>query len=281
MALFRRGHKPRFVEEYLNRHLRHGPLHLTLIDPDKQEPKEAGRMAKAAAEAGSTAIMVGGSTPEKARILDKTVKHIKKESGLPVILFPGGATQVSAHADAVWFMSLLNSRSRDFLMGEQVKGAPVIEKLGLEAIPMGYLVVEPGGMVGKVGQADLILRDDLDGAIAHALAAQYFGMRFVYLEAGSGAATPVPPAMIRAVKRAVRIPVIVGGGLRTAEMAQDAIEAGADIIVTGTLVEGVTDVRKTLGDYLFDLSERLRREVRRHLIPEAPETEDAPREVKS
>lgn len=265
---FRRAPRPRFVEEYLYRHLRHGPLHLTLIDPDRQDPKAAADMAKQAADAGSHAIMVGGSTPERAKILDKTVKLIKRQSGLPVILFPGGATQVSAHADAVWFMSLLNSRSRDFLMGEQVRGAPVIHKLGIEAIPMGYIVVEPGGTVGRVGQADLLKRDDIDGAIAYALAAQYFGMRFVYLEAGSGAPAPVPPNMIRAVKRAVDVPVIVGGGLRTAESAHDAIEAGADIIVTGTLVEGVTDVTKTLGDYLFDLSERLRREVRRHLIPE-------------
>lgn len=268
---FRRSARPRFVEEYLYRHLRHGPLHLTLIDPDRQDPKSAAEMAKAAADAGSHAIMVGGSTPERARILDRTVKLIKRQSGLPVILFPGGATQVSAHADAVWFMSLLNSRSRDFLMGEQVRGAPVIHKLGIEAIPMGYIVVEPGGTVGRVGQADLVRRDDLDSAMAYALAAQYFGMRFVYLEAGSGAPQPVPPNMIRAVKRAVRVPVIVGGGLRTADAAHDAIEAGADIIVTGTLVEGVTDVSKTLGDYLFDLSERLRREVRRHLIPEDEE----------
>lgn len=264
--LFRRKARPQFVEDYLYRHLRHGPLHLTLIDPDKQDPKEAGLMAKAAADAGSHAIMVGGSTPERARILDRTVKLIKRQSGLPVILFPGGATQVSAHADAIWFMSLLNSRSRDFLVGEQVKGAPVIDRLGIEAIPMGYIVVEPGGTVGKVGQADLIKRDDLDAAIRYALAAQYFGMRFVYLEAGSGAQTPVPPAMIKAVKRAVKVPVIVGGGLRSADAAQEAIEAGADIIVTGTLVEGAIDVQKTLGDYLFQLSERLKREMRRQLI---------------
>lgn len=270
--MFGRRPKVQFVEDYLYRHLRHGPVHITLIDPDKQDPKEAGAIAQAAAQAGSHAIMVGGSTPERARILDKTVRLIKKQSGLPVILFPGGATQVSAHADAIWFMMLLNSRSRDFLIGEQVKGAPIIDKIGMEPIPMGYLVVEPGGTVGKVGQADLVRRDDLDAAIRYSLAAQFLGMRFVYLEAGSGADTPVPPAMIRAVKRAVKIPVIVGGGLRTAEAAQEAIEAGADIIVTGTLVEGTLDVQKTLGDYLFKLSERLKREVRRHLI----EFEDDP-----
>lgn len=273
--IFRRGPKPRFVEDYLHRHLRHGPLHLTLIDPDRQEPKEAAAMAKAAADAGSHAIMVGGSTPEKARIVDKTCKLIKKESGLPVILFPGGASQVSTHADAVWFMSLLNSRSPQFLVKEQVRGAPVIKKLDLEPIPMGYIVVAPGGTVGRVGQADLIEPSDTDSAIAYALAAQYFGMRFVYLEAGSGAERPVPPKMIRAVKSAIDIPLIVGGGLRTADMAREAIEAGADVIVTGTLVEGVTDVRNTLGDYLFNLSEKLRREVRRTLI-EPDRDADAP-----
>ncbi|MEK6985832.1 MAG: geranylgeranylglyceryl/heptaprenylglyceryl phosphate synthase [Candidatus Thermoplasmatota archaeon] len=279
----RRGPRPRFVEEYLNRHLRHGPLHITLIDPDRQDPKEAAAMAKAAADAGSHAIMVGGSTPEKARIVDKSCKLIKKESGLPVILFPGGASQVSTHADAIWWMSLLNSRSRHFLIGEQVRGAPVVKKLDLETLPMGYIVVEPGGTVGKVGQADLVGREDHATAIAYALTAQYFGMRFVYLEAGSGADRPVPPAMIRAVKGAIDIPLIVGGGLRTAAAAHEAIEAGADIIVTGTLVEGVTDVRKTLGDYLFQLSESLRREVRRTLVegepepprrPEQPDDED-------
>ncbi len=222
-------------------------------------------MAAAAAHAGSHAIMVGGSTPEKARTLEKMVRLVKKQSGLPVILFPGGASQVAPQADAVWFMSLLNSRSRDFLVGEQIRGAPVIDRLGIEAIPMGYIVVEPGGTVGRVGQADLIARHDNDAAVAHALAAQFFGMRFVYLEAGSGADQPVPPAMINAVKRAVRVPVIVGGGLRTADAAHDAINAGADIIVTGTLVEGAVDVGRTLGSLLFEISERLKREVRRRL----------------
>ncbi len=267
------------MEEYLNRHLRHGPLHLTLIDPDRQDPKEAALMAKAAADAGSHAIMVGGSTPERARIVDKTCKLIKKESGLPVILFPGGASQVSTHADAIWWMSLLNSRSRDFLVGEQVKGAPTVKKLDLETLPMGYLVVEPGGTVGRVGQVDLIKRDDEATAIAYALTAQYFGMRFVYLEAGSGADRPVPPKLIRAVKGAIDIPLIVGGGLKTAAQAHEAIEAGADIIVTGTLVEGVTDVRKTLGDYLFQLSESLRREVRRTLVEGDPETPRRPEQA--
>ncbi len=217
------------------------------------------------------AIMVGGSTPERTRIVDRTCKLVRKESGLPVILFPGGASQVSTHADAVWFMSLINSRNRRWLVGEQVVGAPIIKKLDLEAIPMGYIVVEPGGTVGKVGEADLVGRDDDKKAIAYALAAQYLGMRFVYLEAGSGASQPVAASMIRAVKGVLDVPLIVGGGLKTPEQARDAIEAGADIIVTGTLVEGVTDVKATLTDYLFNLSEKLRRQVRRTLVEGEPD----------
>lgn len=262
---FRRRARIQYVEDYILRHLRHGPLHFTLLDPDRQSPKDAAMMARAASEAGSHAIMVGGSTPEKGKVLDRMVKLVKKSSGLPVVLFPGGATQVSPHADAVWFMQLLNSTDRRFLVGEQVAGAPVLDKMGMEPLPMGYIVVAPGGTVGKVGKAELIDREDLDTAVAYALAAQFFGMRFVYLEAGSGADEPVPPAMIRAVKRAIDVPLIVGGGLRTADQAHDAIAAGADIIVTGTLVEGTLDIRKTLGQYLFDLSERLKLQVRRRL----------------
>lgn len=265
MLRFRRKPRIEFVEDYIYRHLKHGPLHFTLIDPDEQPPKEAGLMAKAASDAGSHLILVGGSTSQGGRSMDKMVKLIKKLSGLPVVLFPGGSGQLSAHADAVLFMQLLNSKSRRFLVGEQVAGAPLIDKIRMEPIPMGYLVVAPGGTVGKVGQAELIAQDDLDTAVAYALAAKFFGMRFVYLEAGSGAATPVPPAMIRAVKKAVDIPVIVGGGIRDVDAAHDAIRAGADIIVTGTLVEGAVDVRRTLGDLMFQVQEKLKRQFRRGL----------------
>jgi phosphoglycerol geranylgeranyltransferase len=254
-----------WVEDYIYRHLRHGPLHFTLIDPDRQTPKEAADMARGAAEAGSHAIMVGGSTPETQKTLDRMCKLIKKSSGLPVILFPGGSTQVSPHADAVWWMSLLNSTDRRFLIGEQVLGAPKVERLRIEPIPMGYIVVAPGGTVGKVGKAELVAQDDLEKAVAYALTAKYFGMRFVYLEAGSGATEPVPAAMIRAVKKAVDIPVVVGGGIRDAESAHDALYAGADIIVTGTLVEGALDIKKTLTRLLFEVGERLKRQFRRTL----------------
>ncbi len=218
-------------------------MHMTLIDPAEQSPDEAARIAHEAYEGGTDAIMIGGSTHIKPEDVDKTVIRIKEKVPLPVILFPGGAHMISRYADAIYFMSLLNSTSIEFLVRQQVLGAPIIKKLGIEPIPMGYIIVEPGMTVGKVGKAELIKRDRPEDAAAYALAAQYFGMKLVYLEAGSGAPEPVPPSMIRAVKETIDIPIIVGGGIRKEEDARKIVSAGADIIVTGTLVEEVEDIK--------------------------------------
>lgn len=238
------------MQAYIERELLRGPLHFTLLDPDKQSPAEAAALAQAAAEAGSHAIMVGGSTGLSMSLVDETVGAIKKVVNLPVILFPPGAQGISARADAVFWMTMLNSRSRRYLIDEQRRGALWVKRLGLEPIPMAYLVVEPGGKVGEVGEADLLRRDDPDAAIGYALAAQYFGMSFVYLEAGSGAEEPVPLEIVQAVKAEIDIPLIVGGGVRSADAARRLLEAGADIIVTGTLIERVVDVRSTLAEFL-------------------------------
>ena len=138
----------------------------------------------------------------------------------------------------------MNSRSLTMVMRAQVMGAPIIKSMGIEPISMGYIIVEPGMKVGEVGQADLVGHDDIPKAVAYALAAQMFGMSFVYLEAGSGAYEPVSPEMISAVKEAIDIPLIVGGGIRTPEAAQAAREAGADAVVTGTFIEQCNDDSK-------------------------------------
>ena len=223
-------------------HLDKDTVHLTLLDPDKQDPAEAGKIALAASLGGTDGIMVGGSQRVSQENLDATVKSIKEHVDLPVILFPGGVTGISKHADAIFFMSLLNSRNPYFITGAQAQGAPIVKAVGIEPIPMGYIVVEPGGAVGKVGEADLIPKDNPQAAAGYALAAQYLGMNLIYLEAGSGADRHVPAEMITAVKSAVDIPLIVGGGIQTGEDAKAVKEAGADIIVTGTIVEQVTDV---------------------------------------
>ncbi len=226
------------VEKYLLRRIEEeGAIHLTLIDPEKVTPTAASRVAKKVAEYKTTAIMVGGSTSTSTSHLDSVVREVKRSVKIPIILFPNNVAGISKHADAIWFMSLLNSVDPYFLIGAQVLGAPIVKKHGLEALPLGYIIVGEGGTVGVVGRAIPIPYTKPELAAVHALAAQYFGMRFVYLEAGSGASQPVPPNMIRAVKHLIDIPLIVGGGIRNSEQAKTAVTAGADIIVTGNVVE--------------------------------------------
>jgi len=216
---------------------RDGAVHLTLIDPEKQPPRDAGLIASAVKAAGTDGIMVGGSTRAGGRVLDETILAIKKAVRLPVILFPASEAGVSKHADAIFFMSLLNSKDPYYLTGAQRFGAPLVKRFGIEPIPMAYLLVEPGGAAGRVGKADLIPRSKPELAASYALAGQYLGMRFVYLEAGSGADQPVPVKMVKAVRKVTDVCLIVGGGIRTPKAAAERVRAGADVIVTGTLVE--------------------------------------------
>lgn len=214
---------------------------MTLLDPDKQSAAEAGRLAAAAAASGTDAVMIGGSTGVTQAKVDATVLQVKASAKLPTILFPASAANLSRHADALYFMSLLNSRDPRLIVGEQRRAAPVVKAWGLETIPMGYLVVEPGMRAGEVGRADPIPRSSPETAVEYALAAQMLGMKLVYLEAGSGAPSPVPVPMIRAVHEAIDVPVVVGGGIRTARAAGEVARAGADVVVTGTVVERSKD----------------------------------------
>ncbi len=242
------------VMRYIEETLKKEKMHMTLIDPEKKTPRESAEIALAASRAGTHAIMIGGSTGLTLEIMNETIKMIKSYVSLPVIIFPSGAGVLSPYADALFFMSLLNSNSLEYVVRQQVRGAPIVKKIGIEPIPMGYLVVEPGMTVGRVGQADLLRRDRIEDAVAYALTAQYFGMHLVYLEAGSGAPEPVPPDMIRAVREAIDIPLIVGGGIRTPQQVKKIVNAGADIIVTGTIVEEVENVDLHLGKIIAALS---------------------------
>ncbi|MFA5897165.1 MAG: geranylgeranylglyceryl/heptaprenylglyceryl phosphate synthase [Thermoplasmata archaeon] len=229
------------VYESLIERRTHGRLHMTLLDPDKQSAEEAGRLAGGAAKSGTDAIMIGGSTGVTQEKVDATVLAIKAAAKVPTILFPASAGNLSRHADALYFMSLLNSRDPRLIVGEQRRAAPLVKMWGLETIPMAYLVVEPGMRAGEVGRADPIPRGSPQTAVEYALAAQMLGMKLVYLEAGSGAPEPVPSEMIRAVHEATEIPLIVGGGIRSAEAASAVAKAGADMVVTGTVVERSKD----------------------------------------
>jgi phosphoglycerol geranylgeranyltransferase len=226
------------VEKYLLEKIKkEGSIHMTLVDPEKVTLSSVSRVVKEAEVCNTAAIMVGGSTSVFTSHLDKIVKAMKEAVEIPVILFPNNITGISRYADAIWFMSLLNSSDPYFLMGAQVLGAPIIKNFGLEPIPLGYIVVGEGGAVSVVGKAVPIPYGKPELAAAHALAAQYFGMRFVYLEAGSGVDKPVPAEMARVVKRVISLPLIVGGGIRTGKQVKEIVKAGADIVVTGTVLE--------------------------------------------
>jgi phosphoglycerol geranylgeranyltransferase len=238
------------IEKYLLEKIKvEGSIHITLIDPEKVSTPSAARIAENSKNSGTAAIMIGGSTFVSQTHLDDVVKAIKSSVTIPTILFPNNITGISSYADAIWFMSLLNSVDPYFLMGVQILGAPLVKKYGLEPISMGYVIVGEGGTAGIVGKAISVPYSKPELAAAHALAGQYLGMRFIYLEGGSGAANPVPPEMIRVVKHSLEIPLIVGGGIRTKEQAVAAASAGADIIVTGNVTE-MSDAKQRVSEII-------------------------------
>lgn len=213
-----------------------------LIDPDKGTPENLSFQAEHAQNAGVTAILVGGSILNKDDF-DRAAQSMKEALTIPLIVFPGGASQVSAFADAILFLSLISGRNPQFLIGEHVAAAPVIKQLGIEAIPTAYMLIESGGItaIEFVSNTKPIPRDQSAISIAHALAGEMLGMKLIYLEAGSGAKQTVPREMISAVAENIGIPLIVGGGIRTPEQAREAAEAGADFIVVGNALEKTED----------------------------------------
>lgn len=225
------------VGEYLSGRVRRGPVHFTLIDPDKTPGERAGELARGAVELGSDAILLGGSTGISPTVMGAAARAVRKAVPVPAIIFPEGPTSLSSEASAVLFMSLLNSRNLDLVIRAHARAAPAVRSMGLEPIPLGYLVIAPGMRVGEVGSVDCVPREDLGLAQGYALAAEYLGMRWVYLEAGSGAPSPVPAEMVRAVRSVLSIPLIVGGGIRTGGDARTLLDAGAQALVTGTVTE--------------------------------------------
>jgi len=226
------------VEKYLLEKIRNEKsIHITLVDPEKISSKQASIVAQNSSQSGTAAIMIGGSTFVSQNHLNSVVRSIKQTVEIPVILFPNNITGINQNADAIWFMSLLNSVDPYFLMGAQILGAPLIKKLDLEPISLGYIIVGEGGTAGIIGKALPIPYSKPELAVAHALAGQYLGMHFIYLEGGSGTKTPVPSKIIRAVKNVLTVPLIVGGGIKNKDQAIAAVSAGADIIVTGNIIE--------------------------------------------
>jgi len=211
---------------------------LCLIDPDDHEVSQVGQVAAMYEQGGADAILIGGSMMLHDRF-SKAVKEIKKQIKIPLIIFPGIFNFVSPHANALLMLNMISSRNPQVLIDEQVRCAPLVYKAGIEVIPTAYLLIESGdySSVQYMSHSFPIPRKKSDIAIAHSLAAQYLGMKMIYLEAGSGAERPVPCEMVRAVKQYVEIPVIVGGGINTPSKARNKVEAGADFVVIGTALD--------------------------------------------
>lgn len=214
-----------------------GGLTFLVIDPPNQSADAAGKTAKIAESSGVDILCVGGSVGAQGELLDQTILSIKDNCSLDVILFPGNIATVSKHADAIYFMSMLNSLDPYFISGAQIASALTVKKLGIEVIPTSYIVVEPGRAVGWVGRAQMIPRELPYLAGITALAGQFMGSKAVILESGGGALSPAPKEMIKSTKQLIDIPLIVAGGVRNEKFAFDCISAGADIVHVGTAAE--------------------------------------------
>ena len=214
-----------------------GGLTFMQLDPPNYSPELSGQIAKIAEENGLDAFAVGGSVGAQGNLLDETIKRIKENSSLPVILFPGNIATLSKHADAIYFMSMLNSNDPYWISGAQIGASLPIKKLGLEVIPTSYIIVEPGEAAGWMGRAQLIPRNKPYLAAVTALAGQFMGSKLIILESGGGAPSPVPKEMVSAAKQVLEVPLLVAGGVRTPELAFETIKAGADIVQVGTAFE--------------------------------------------
>lgn len=210
-----------------------------LIDPDNQKDADNLKaLIKGCVDQGVDLFFVGGSlvtSPDQGVV----IARMKALSDIPVILFPGNHMHLDKEADGVLFLSLISGRNPDYLIGQQVLAAPFLKKSNLEILSTGYMLVgnDRSTTVAYMSNSLPIPTDKIQIAVCTAMAGEMLGLRLVYLDAGSGAREPVPPEMIRGVRDAVDLPLIVGGGLNTGGKIKEALRAGADIIVVGNGIE--------------------------------------------
>jgi phosphoglycerol geranylgeranyltransferase len=215
-----------------------------LIDSEESNLESSKKLAQEVEKIGASAILVGGSSATDQIEMSKVVKGIKKGIKIPIILFPGNVTGVVPDADAILFSSLMNSENPYFITQAQALGAPSVLKFGLEPLPTAYLVIGDGTSAWFVGSARGIPFEKPKIAAAYALSAQFLGMRFVYLEAGSGAKSTVTPEMVKTVRSLFNGFLIVGGGIKEVKTAKELVNAGADALVIGTFLEKGGSLKK-------------------------------------
>jgi len=209
-----------------------------LIDPDKVDEAAIDRLTRLATEARADYLFVGGSLVITNH-LDKVVQRIKQHCTIPVILFPGSPSQISVHADALLYLSLISGRNPELLIGQHVISAAAVKQSGLEIISTGYMVIDGGAptTVSYISNAAPVPADKNEIAMCTAMAGEMLGMKVIYMDAGSGAKRPVAESMIEKVSRSIEVPLIVGGGITNPEKAYLNCKAGADILVIGNAIE--------------------------------------------
>ena len=209
-----------------------------LVDPDKLDDKQVIRVAELALKANADYFFIGGSLLIN-NSLDACIDTLKKETNIPVVLFPGNNMQLSYKADGILFLSLISGRNAEMLIGRHVIAAPYLRLSTLEIISTGYMLVESGRptTVSYMSNSVPIPADKVDIACCTAMAGEMLGLKLIYMDAGSGALNPITEKMISGVSSSITVPLIVGGGIRTPELAEKNCRAGADVIVVGNAFE--------------------------------------------
>ena len=223
---------------YLATLMARAPGLCVLVDPERTDAAEAAALARRAEADGVAALLIGTSYDDTSRT-GEVAAAIKRVSALPLLLFPGSAAQLVPDVDAVLLLSLVSGRNPQYLIEEHVRAVPFFRRHPVPTISTAYILMDGGRVtaVEAVSQTRPLPADKPEIAVAHALAGEMIGMAAVYLDAGSGAAAPVAPEVIRAVRAAVRLPLLVGGGMRSASQVCDARRAGADFVVVGSAIE--------------------------------------------
>ena len=229
-------------ERILNTIDEKGAAFFVLIDPDRSNEEDYTTLAEQCQNDGADAVLVGSSILLN-HTFDKVIKDLKRMLKIPVIIFPGNPMQISAEADAILYLSLISGRNPNMLFGDHVLAAPTLKAINLEPLSIGYMLIESGktSSVEYMSNTRPIPSDKPEIAKAHALAAEYMGMKFIYLEAGSGAVNPVPDIFISGIKDYINLPIMVGGGIKSPETARKKVEAGASVVVVGSLFENESE----------------------------------------
>ena len=220
-----------------------------LIDPDKVNMEKVDDLVRLAVDAKVDYLLVGGSLIISNQ-LDEVVTQIKKQTDIPIILFPGSPSQISKYADGLLYLSLISGRNAELLIGQHVISAPFVKETGLEIISTGYMVIDGGvpTTVSYISNALPIPSDKNEIAMCTAMAGEMLGMKLIYLDAGSGAKKSVTESMIEVVSRKIEVPLVVGGGINTPEKAYRNCKAGADLIVVGNAIEKDSSLIREMSD---------------------------------